>query len=50
MNPYNRPYDEETGEPSDLDQNNPVDLTKEEWQDIYSDWDYDLDNDHSMDY
>ena len=34
----------------DLDQNNPVDLTKEEWQDIYSDPDYDLDNDHSMDY
>ncbi len=26
--------------PSDLDQSNPVDLTKQEWSDIYSDPDY----------
>lgn len=35
---------------SDFDQNNPVDCTMEQWQDIYSNPDYDMDNDHSMDY
>lgn len=34
---------------SDLDQNNPVDMTQELWAEIYdSDWDFD--HDHSMDY
>lgn len=50
MNPYNRPYDPETGEASDFDQNNPTDVSAETWAEIYSDPDYDLDNDHSMDY
>lgn len=33
----------------DLDQNNPVDVSSETWSRIYSNPDYDLDHDHSMD-
>ncbi len=35
-------------EKSDLDQNNPVDCSREVWQNIYSNPDYDSDNDFSM--
>ena len=33
----------------DRDPNNPVDCSKEFWQEMYSDPDYNLDDDHSMD-
>lgn len=34
----------------DLDQNNPIDVSADEWAEIYADPDYDLDHDHSMNY
>lgn len=37
-------------EMDDLDQNNPTDCSMETWQEIYSNPDWDMDNDHSMDY
>ncbi len=40
----------EVDELSDLDQSNPVDVSADTWARIYSDPDYDLDHDHSMDY
>lgn len=50
-NPLNRPYDPETGEPSDVDQNNPVEMSQEDWAEFYANNpDYNIDNDHSMDY
>lgn len=45
------PYDEQTGEVSDLDQNNPVEMDQDDWAEFYAkNPDYDMDHDHSMDY
>ena len=34
----------------DRDDNNPVDISTEKLEEIYSDPDYDIDHDHRMDY
>lgn len=41
---------ENVDDTSDLDQTNPVDCSADIWAEIYSNPEYDLDHDHSMDY
>lgn len=49
---WNKHWDEEALklDKCDFDQNNPVDCSVEFWMEIYSNPDYDMDHDHSMDH